>query len=348
MKIAVHHVKNDFKGNFSKKWIESLRSKNQEVVVVDLKTKSGFEQALKCDGVMWHWLHMPDDKISAPRILDTIEHVCNIKVFPNFKTRWHFDEKVSQHYLLESMNVPKIKSYVFWNHKDAREFFDKTKYPKVFKLSVGAGSSNVLKISDKNDAKKYVDNIFKRGIVPYTLNEYSLKGIRGIKNIIAEFPHRLLDSVNYMVNGVYPRLPAYHLIQKNYLYAQEFLPNNSNDIRITVIGGRAFGYIRHNRPNDFRASGSGNFSVDPKNIPLKAVLIALKTSKLCGFQSMAYDFLVNDKGQPLVNEISYAFVDWMVHECPGYWDIDSKWHVGHFWPQELHVDDFLKSFKKGK
>ena len=44
---------------------------------------------------------------------------------------------------------------------------------------------------------------------------------------------------------------------KDYVYFQKFLPNNKYDIRIVVIGDRAFGFIRYNRENDFRASGSG-------------------------------------------------------------------------------------------
>lgn len=68
------------------------------------------------------------------------------------------------------------------------------------------------------------------------------------------------------------------------------MPNNPNDIRITVIGNRAFGYIRYNRPEDFRASGSGNFDVTKENVPIEAVKIAHQLSKQMGFQSMAYDF----------------------------------------------------------
>ena len=37
------------------------------------------------------------------------------------------------------------------------------------------------------------------------------------------------------------------------MYFQEFLPGNAFDTRITAIGNRAFGFLRENRPRDFRA-----------------------------------------------------------------------------------------------
>lgn len=56
---------------------------------------------------------------------------------------------------------------------------------------------------------------------------------------------------------------------------------------------------------------------------------------------MAYDFLRDKKGQLRVNEISYGFLSWVVHRCPGYWDSNMKWHPGSRWPEDVQVEDFL-------
>ena len=133
--------------------------------------------------------------------------------------------------------------------------------------------------------------------------------------------------------------------EKNYAYFQEFVPNNPYDTRISVIGDRAFGYRRFNRPNDFRASGSGNFDIEPAKIDLNCIKIAVNISKKLKFQSMAYDFLLKDE-QYLITEVSYTFVDWMVQKCPGYWNSDLKWVEGNMWPEKAQIEDFIDYIKK--
>lgn len=344
-KIAVH-VDPNYSNSYSKKWIEYIdRAEGYKAFPVNMKSVDIMEIIKDCCGVMWHYRHTPIDKQVAPQILSTIEECLHIPVWPNRKTRWHFDEKVAQHYLFSVSNVPHIKSWVFWEKEEAERFINSTDdYPLVFKLSVGAGSANVIKIDGKVDAKIYVDRMFDKGIFPYTENEYRLNSMEGAPNF-PEFSKRMKYGFKYIHRGICVPLPWYYQIQKDYVYFQKFIPNNGNDIRITVIGNRAFGFIRYNRPNDFRASGSGKLVTDPSNIPLEAVKIAHDMSERNGFQSMAYDFLM-DNQQPLLNEMSYCYVNHAVHECPGYWDRNLEWHEGHTWPEEAHVEDFINYINK--
>jgi hypothetical protein len=151
--------------------------------------------------------------------------------------------------------------------------------------------------------------------------------------------------MRYIIFERYPRI-SYFYIQKNYAYFQEFIPNNKYDIRITTIGNRAFGFVRHNRDNDFRASGSGKIDYDLKKIPLECVKIAHEISQKNNFQSMAYDFLIDKNGKPLINEVSYCYVNIAVHNCPGHWDRDLNWHEGNMWPEEAHVEFFTNFINK--
>jgi hypothetical protein len=129
--------------------------------------------------------------------------------------------------------------------------------------------------------------------------------------------------------------------QSGYVLFQEFLVGNGFDIRIAVIGDRAFGYRRFNRPGDFRASGSGNFDTNPLKIDAEAVALAFRTARKVGSQSLAVDIL--RKGdQFVISEISYTFVSWMVHACPGYWDEKMNWHEGQMWAEEAQIQDFVK------
>lgn len=348
LKISVHYDINNGGDSYAQRWIEQLEKKEVSVSIINCYDSNIIDSVRNSDGLMWHWFHKPGDKQAAPKILQAIQFGLGIPVFPSYKTSWHYDEKVAQHYLLEAIDAPKINSWVFWKYEEALNFLRSCSFPVIFKLSVGAGSSNVIKLNSQDDAIPVLKKIFRQGIFPYTINEYKPKAfpkdIHGFKKLIK----RGLDAISYFLFQRYPSPPGYYLLQKNYAYFQEFLPNNSHDIRITVIGNRAFGFIRYNRPNDFRASGSGLIDYDPNKIPLDAVRIAHKISKDNEFQSMAYDFLYSANRELLVNEISYCYADWAVHNCPGYWDRNLQWHQGNVWPEQAHVEDFIYYIQNGE
>jgi hypothetical protein len=114
-----------------------------------------------------------------------------------------------------------------------------------------------------------------------------------------------------------------------------------------VIGDRAFGFQRMNRPNDFRASGSGNLVFNPDLIDRRCIDIAFRVSRQGKFQSMAYDFLFKN-GEPVICEVSYAYADWAVHSCPGHWDSNLNWIDGQMWPEEAQAEDFLARIQIAK
>jgi hypothetical protein len=346
-RIAVHFDPHGPQDSYSRRWIDELEKRSVEVLILDFRDPDIMSEIRGCRGAMWHWYHNPGDKQAAPRILDAIEHGLGIPVFPNFPTRWHYDEKVAQYYLLEALDIPRVPSRVFWRREEAFEFLLECRYPVVFKLSVGAGSANVLKLESREEAAAAVGRMFGKGIFPYTCNEYSGNAGPESVNGLAGLRKRFAGGLRYVVSGERPSLPPYYLLQKDYVYLQEFIPGNRFDIRVTVIGNRAFGFIRHNRPDDFRASGSGEIDYDPDRIPLEAVRLAHDISRRCSFQSMAYDFLVSERAGVLLNEISYCYLNTAVHGCPGHWDRDLNWIRGQVWPEAAHVEDFLRFLEHG-
>ncbi|HDP24536.1 MAG TPA: hypothetical protein ENN34_03740 [Deltaproteobacteria bacterium] len=343
MKIAVHTDPQTPEKSFASRWIASLEDHGIQVLRMNLLEQGSMDQIRTAHGVMWHWFHSPDDKQTALKILPAIEYGLGIPVFPDLHTCWHYDEKVAQHYLLESIQAPRVKSWVFWKLSDAFDFLSSCTYPVVFKLSVGAGSANVMRIDTRKEAMTFARRMFHEGIFPYTMNEYEKKYTLKTRKDFLDLVRRVFYGLRYTFIGKYPPLSGYFIPQKNYIYLQEFIPGNPHDIRITVIGNRAFGFIRYNREGDFRASGSGHIDHDPNKIPLDALKIAHDISLKNTFQSMAYDFLVGQNGKMLLNEISYCYLSSAVYECPGYWDRDLKWHEGHVWPEDAHVEDFIAS-----
>ena len=183
-----------------------------------------------------------------------------------------------------------------------------------------------------------------------TFNEYkhSLK----LPSSFSEFRYllsRIKQGLKYVAFLEYPYLPSeWWLPEKDYVYFQEFIPNNEYDTRVVVIGNRAKAFRRFNRPNDFRASGSGNFDISPSQINIEIIKLAFKISKKMNFQCMAYDFLIKNNS-PVVTEISYTFPDRPYGtKLPGYWDSNLNWVPQRNWPEEHQVEDFMEYVLKFK
>jgi hypothetical protein len=138
-----------------------------------------------------------------------------------------------------------------------------------------------------------------------------------------------------------PPDPTAFEVHKNYVLFQEFMPGNAHDTRVTVVGDRAFAYRRFNRPNDFRASGSGNFNTRPSEVDPEFVRLAFRVARELRLQSVAIDGLYRGT-EHVVGEISYAYVSWMVQSCPGQWDDNLRWHEGQLWPEQQQTKLMLR------
>jgi glutathione synthase/RimK-type ligase-like ATP-grasp enzyme len=232
--------------------------------------------------------------------------------------------------LLKSYGFPVIKSWIFYEYKSAVEFSEKASYPLVFKLCSGAGSRMVRLIKNKYTAKKYIDLMFRTGIsyekgLPDEFFDIiKNKGISYfLKTKAANFFNRKKEG-KFFINEDWQT-------HKNYILFQEFLPGNQYDTRVVTIGDRAFGFVRYNRKDDFRASGESNVNYDPKSIDLSFVELALKISKRFGFDTMAYDFLYDQDKNPAISEISYVYGGQRgskISKCPGYWNQKMVWYEG--------------------
>jgi len=343
--IGIHSVE---RGGYAKRWGEALQRRDVCVKPLDLLGVDPLGQVQGCDGVMWHWQHYPHEvRLAALPILRVIEEHLYIPIFPSLATCWHYDDKIAQSYLLLALDIPEPKTWVFWRKADALAWCKQAEYPMVVKLSVGAGSSNVLLLHEEEEAQRYVEKCFSRtGILirPPGSNERV-----GAWKKARQMVRRSIQILPFVFRNRFPPFPTqtFWMPQKNYALFQEFLPDNEYDTRVTVIGNRAFAYRRFNRPNDFRASGSGDFQIDPQGIDLRCIRIAFEAARKLHSQSMAFDFMFRGKNQePVVGEVSYCYVDWMVEKCPGHWDSELNWHEGHLWPEEAHVEDFLAYIQK--
>ena len=134
--------------------------------------------------------------------------------------------------------------------------------------------------------------------------------------------------------------------EKGYIYFQEFIPGNKYDIRITVIGKRAFGYTRDVRAHDFRASGSGLNSYDKNRVPQECLRLAFEIAGKIGAQSLACDFIQDAENRVLITEISYGFPRQHIADAPGHWDKTLVWQDGPMAAEDAILEDMLEDLER--
>lgn len=126
---------------------------------------------------------------------------------------------------------------------------------------------------------------------------------------------------------------------------QEFCRDNEGDLRVVVIGNRVMGFFRRNRPDDFRASGSGLIEYC-EDLDFECVRIAHEISQKVGFESMAYDFVRDNQGRWVVLECSYCYMDTAVRDCSYYYDMPSgeRKDKSGVYPEDFILEDFLNKY----
>ena len=268
------------------------------------------------------------------RLLPVLEFRLGLAVYPDWNTCWHYDDKIAQRYLLEAAGLPIAPTWVWFDATAARQWASAAPYPLVLKLASGAGSCNVRLVRTEKEAASWIGRLFGPGVF-------------SLSRAASPWSWRtLLGVCAKTLSGRRP-LPGVDRWHRNYVLFQEFLRDNPFDTRITVIGNRAFGFRRFNRPNDFRASGSGRLDYAPGAIDERFIRLALSTSARLATQSCAIDGLYRD-GEPVLGEISYTYVSCAVQQCPGHWELHGDpetgelvWRDGHMWPEEAQIQDFL-------
>lgn len=334
MKIAIHHRK----GSFSDRWIDYCENKNINYIVINAFDSDIVDQLKDCDIFMWHHHHGNfKDIILAKKISFALEHA-GIKVFPDFKTAWHFDDKVAQKYLLEVIDAPMISSYVFYDKRKALDWSKAVSYPKVFKLKGGAGATNVKLVKTEVEALNLINKAFGKGFAQFNRFNHLKERYTKYKNGQDNFLSVIKAAGRLVIPTKFSRQQS---SEKGYVYFQDFIPNNDSDIRVIVIYGKAFAIKRLVRENDFRASGSGSIIYGKSEIDLRCVEIAFDTSKKLKSQCLAYDFIFDKYNMPLIVEISYGFSIGAYDKCSGYWDEDMFWTEGCFNPQVWMIEGLM-------
>jgi len=307
--VAIHPDKVETDGgfqSFSMKWLDALSSSSSiETREVNVFSPDFVADLRDADAFMWRTSN-PGHFETLRRIMPAINRGLAIPTFPPSNLALLVHDKIAQSYLFQTHNLPFPKTEAFFNYDLAMEHIETHTYPKVVKFIGGSSSDGVGLVRDRDEAARYVRAMFGPGLQSMgELNETSFRlALKKVRNGLQD-----------IAGSSAARRPK---IQHGYAYFQDFIPDNTNDIRITVIGQYALGFRRFNRPDDFRASGSGLLDWDPTKVPNSAVSLAFRVSKELNLPFVAVDVLY-DGNAAIICELNFAYRAWAVDRCPGYW-----------------------------
>ncbi len=183
--------------------------------------------------------------------------------YPSVEHLTLYEDKSVEAFLAEKAGIPFVKTYVSNDKTDALQIIRTLKYPVVCKNESSSGSVGVELIRNLRQAEKVVNKAFS---------------IRG------KSTHLL------------------YLRQKDYIYFQEFVPNDGFDVRAIVVGNWGFGYYRRNLEGDFRASGMNQ--VELRGLPEEPLRIAWEANKILKSPVLVMDMLHGLDGKYHVIEYS--------------------------------------------
>lgn len=282
---------------------------------VDINCDDWIEKLKSYDAILWPPGCMGIKPAShlKEKIFFIQNHMGKI-IMPNFESTWHFESKVAQSYLLKFYDIPTPRTVVSFSLDNAMSLLKSENFPLVFKSSSDAAS----------------------------------RGVHLVKN----YKRALFIAWKALYYGFWWKVVrrGFRLDHKdNAVYWQEFIPKNECDLRITVFGDKwAVGFWRKNRPNDFRASGSGLIDYQ-KTIPEESIKFCIALNKKHNFDSMAYDIIFRD-GQHIVVEICHTYIDKAIFNAPGHYEIDEngklEYKIGNTWPQQLWVRWFAERLNR--
>lgn len=261
--------------------------------------------------LLWRANLDPPFREEAAEKVYFIERCLGRRIVPNWNTFWHYDNKRAQAYLFALQGIPSPWTFVCFSRVEAEAQIPALQFPVVSKRSGGAGSENVRLLATPAAARQEVRRAFRDPLWSKALRRF----------------------------GVQLRLTPRS--QTGYVLWQQFISSNSRDLRITVIGDRIFAFWRNNRPNDFRASGSGLIDYTVHNVE-EECLFCFDICRRNNFDTMAFD-LVYHAGHFLILEMSCAFNDEAIYKAPGHFVVDNgtgqlRRVDAHVWPQALQIE----------
>lgn len=342
MKIAiVYNSKNTIhSGSWTIPWKEYCDDNHLEYELVDENKQNLIESLLGFDLVLWHFSGFNYAHMMFSRSILYSLQSSGVLVFPGYNEAWHFDDKVAESFLLQSIGASIPDYFFFIDEQQALSWAETfSSYPIVAKLKNGSGSHNVKILNNKKDSKNYIKKMFSTGfesnpsiIFKGSSNLKSAKSLSVLFKRIKRIPEFLRI---YNKSKLFPN-------EKNYVYLQEFIENEGFDLKVVVIGDKLSFIARNVRKGDFRASGGGDLFYDKSLITQQIIDSAFGICDKLKIKCMGFDYVIDrTNGIGKIVEMSYGFSNQALLESRGYFDRQGNW-----FDKELNVPhEIIKSFQ---
>ena len=275
----------------------------------DLDSINWLENAKKLDVIIGIYSCQPYYLEQILRKYYVLEQHLKKKCYPNFSDALLYEDKILEAYLSEIYGFPFITTYVYNCMNEAMQAAPRFTYPIISKIVPCAGSVGVEMIYSEKQCLSVIKKAFS-------------------------------------VSGRKTHAP--YACQKNYVYFQDYVPNDGYDIRIIVVGQMVFGYYRKALEGDFRASGMGQ--VEKRELPPEAMQIARKVTDTLKSPMLVVDMLRGNDGKFHIIEISpickietpeQLHVDGKPGVCIFSEDGTFRFEEGRYWVHELALKEFL-------
>jgi hypothetical protein len=159
--IAPDLVQNE---SFSAKWVERLRARGHTAELVSVRAPDFLERVKSCDGFLWWFPPVPPHRDLGKRVMSVLHHVSDLVVYPDWRSCWHFDDKVAQAWLLRAAGIPMPRTWIAWDFDEAMDVLRDATYPLVVKLSFGFRGQRVGMLRDRREADAMAHRLFGDGV----------------------------------------------------------------------------------------------------------------------------------------------------------------------------------------
>lgn len=306
-------------------WVDYLNENNIPWSYIDCYDYKIIEKLDEFSAVLWHYSNFDNVDIMEAQNILNIASQKGLKVFPDYNTGWHFDDKIAETYEFQRIGAPIPRSWMFYDLERCENWLMReAEYPLIAKLRRGSGSNNVKLLKTKDDAIRYARHMFSKGYSPgQSLAYKTYSKLQSTKNL-----RMLIERAKKVPKWLIARKFSQGMpTEKGYCFFQEFIPNDGYDIKVIVVGNKCSFLTRNVRKGGFAASGGGGIAYDKAKVPQSVVISAFSTAKDIGSQCMGFDYVIDKRtNEGKIIEMCYGFDFDAIKACGGYWDQDLIWH----------------------
>jgi hypothetical protein len=289
-----------------------LRNNGLEYHFIDMSCSDWLEKVSQVDILVWRPLAEPAQLQEAKNKVYAAAKYLDKMTLPRFEDLWLYEEKINQYYALKALGLPVVDTFISNNYREVMEYLKTADYPLVWKINTGSSGMGVWLVKDRKQGVRQARRVFRRG------------------------------------------LPTYwrYVVQKDYVYLQQFIKGCDADVRVIAAGDSYFGFYRWTPADDFRASGAE--LMEKKELPEDALKLAREAQLRLETPYIAIDMLKGSNGGYRIIEASLFTSVWTAEQLkvggvPGryrYRDGMFVFEEGRYWMQELMLAQAVTAWAK--